>query len=300
MTLVWLRALLLPLPVLPLQSSLGSSRRSLFQRVVARMEQWMIRFIRTHGFLGILALASYPNAAFDLCGLCCGTFMFPFWQFFGATLIGKGLFKTTGQVGGGMGVGGSDVRRSTPPHECADHHPSVAMYAIGMYSLGVPGSQDLIACPAVPSPLHCPPLSLCTCPSLPPDALLRGRVPQAQPRGHPAVAGGGAARLAAAAGRAAGALPRARGAPVHQQEHSEVPGQGAVCGVRAGSYWPWGLGEVRLGNLGRLLCPLLGLGLQDRDRRGGGAPCRPATTHNASCCWLTSCARDPGWPNVRC
>lgn len=119
-----------------LQSSLGSSRRSLFQRVVARMEQWMIRFIRTHGFLGILALASYPNAAFDLCGLCCGTFMFPFWQFFGATLIGKGLFKTTGQVGDSMAVAGSGVRHSAPLRERVDHPPA-ALYAVGVHILGV-------------------------------------------------------------------------------------------------------------------------------------------------------------------
>lgn len=44
------------------------------------------------------------------------------------------------------------------------------------------------------------------------------------------MAGGGAASIAAAAWRAAGTLPRARGAPVHQQEHSEVPGQGAGPG----------------------------------------------------------------------
>ncbi|KAG2445331.1 hypothetical protein HYH02_008797 [Chlamydomonas schloesseri] len=75
-----------------------AQRHNLMQRAVARMEQWMIGFIRAHGFLGILALASWPNAAFDLCGLCCGNFMFPFWKFFGATLIGKGFIKTTGQT----------------------------------------------------------------------------------------------------------------------------------------------------------------------------------------------------------
>ncbi|KAG2439395.1 hypothetical protein HXX76_004752 [Chlamydomonas incerta] len=75
-----------------------AQRHNLVQRAIARMEQWMIGFIRTHGFFGILALASWPNAAFDLCGLCCGNFMFPFWKFFGATLIGKGFIKTTGQT----------------------------------------------------------------------------------------------------------------------------------------------------------------------------------------------------------
>ncbi|KAG2502028.1 hypothetical protein HYH03_000522 [Edaphochlamys debaryana] len=75
-----------------------NQRASLFQRAVARMEQWMVGFIRRHGFWGILALASWPNAAFDLCGLCCGNFRLPFWTFFGATALGKGFFKVTGQV----------------------------------------------------------------------------------------------------------------------------------------------------------------------------------------------------------
>ncbi|GLC40932.1 hypothetical protein PLESTB_000965300 [Pleodorina starrii] len=73
-------------------------KRNLLQRTIARLESWMVAFIRTHGFFGILLLASWPNAAFDLCGLVCGNFRFPFWKFFGATLIGKGLFKVTGQV----------------------------------------------------------------------------------------------------------------------------------------------------------------------------------------------------------
>jgi hypothetical protein len=57
----------------------------------------MMRLIRERGFWGILALASWPNAAFDLCGICCGAFLMPFWQFFGATLIGKGLVKVNAQ-----------------------------------------------------------------------------------------------------------------------------------------------------------------------------------------------------------
>ena len=32
----------------------------------------MMAFIRERGFVGILLLASWPNAAFDLCGMCCG------------------------------------------------------------------------------------------------------------------------------------------------------------------------------------------------------------------------------------
>lgn len=57
---------------------------------------------QAHGFWGILLLAAYPNAAFDLCGICCGHFLMPFWEFFGATLIGKGGIK----VGWGQVVAG--------------------------------------------------------------------------------------------------------------------------------------------------------------------------------------------------
>ena len=46
-----------------------------------------------HGFVGILVLAAWPNAAFDLCGICCGHFLMPFWDFFGATFIGKAILK---------------------------------------------------------------------------------------------------------------------------------------------------------------------------------------------------------------
>lgn len=38
-------------------------------------------------------MAAWPNAAFDLCGICCGHFLMPFWEFFLATWIGKGLIK---------------------------------------------------------------------------------------------------------------------------------------------------------------------------------------------------------------
>lgn len=41
------------------------------------------------------AQAAWPNAAFDLCGICCGHFQMPFWQFFGATFIGKALVKVS-------------------------------------------------------------------------------------------------------------------------------------------------------------------------------------------------------------
>jgi len=75
----------------------AGKRVGLVGQVVAAMQAWMMRVIQQHGFYGILLLASWPNAAFDLCGICCGAFLMPFWEFFGATLIGKGVIKVSGQ-----------------------------------------------------------------------------------------------------------------------------------------------------------------------------------------------------------
>ncbi|KAL3138829.1 hypothetical protein ABBQ32_005664 [Trebouxia sp. C0010 RCD-2024] len=66
--------------------------------LVMRMQNWMLQFIKRHGFVGILVLAAWPNAAFDLCGICCGHFLMPFWDFFGATFIGKAILKANGQA----------------------------------------------------------------------------------------------------------------------------------------------------------------------------------------------------------
>lgn len=66
--------------------------------VVNKMKQWMLGFIEKQGFWGVFILSAYPNAAFDLCGICCGHFLMPFWEFFGATLLGKGIVKVAGQT----------------------------------------------------------------------------------------------------------------------------------------------------------------------------------------------------------
>ena len=60
---------------------------------INRGKTWMINFLRTHGFYGVLIMASYPNIAFDLCGICCGHFLLPFWSFFGATFLGKAFIR---------------------------------------------------------------------------------------------------------------------------------------------------------------------------------------------------------------
>jgi len=63
-----------------------------------RMKMWMIDFLERHGFWGVLLMAAWPNMAFDLCGICCGHFLMPFWVFFGATFIGKALIKVNMQA----------------------------------------------------------------------------------------------------------------------------------------------------------------------------------------------------------
>lgn len=58
----------------------------------------MIQFLQKHGFIGVILMAAWPNMAFDLCGICCGHFLMPFWTFFGATFIGKALIKVNLQA----------------------------------------------------------------------------------------------------------------------------------------------------------------------------------------------------------
>lgn len=79
------------------QQGTSGKQPGILNQIVAAMQAWMMRIIQQHGFFGILLLASWPNAAFDLCGICCGAFLMPFWEFFGATLIGKGVIKVSGQ-----------------------------------------------------------------------------------------------------------------------------------------------------------------------------------------------------------
>ena len=62
------------------------------------MKDWMINFLQKHGFWGIILMSAWPNMAFDLCGICCGHFLMPFWQFLAATFIGKALIKSTSQA----------------------------------------------------------------------------------------------------------------------------------------------------------------------------------------------------------
>jgi membrane protein YqaA with SNARE-associated domain len=60
-------------------------------------KEYLMQFLKSHGFVGVLMMASWPNFAFDFCGICCGHFLMPFWTFFGATVIGKAFIRNTYQ-----------------------------------------------------------------------------------------------------------------------------------------------------------------------------------------------------------
>jgi len=66
--------------------------------IVSKLKVWTIDFTQKNGFLGVYLLASWPNAAFDMCGMACGWLDMPFWTFFGATVLGKGVTKVTIQA----------------------------------------------------------------------------------------------------------------------------------------------------------------------------------------------------------
>ena len=70
----------------------STSKMTSIQKNIHDWKVWMIEFMKKHGFWGLVAMSAWPNAAFDLCGICCGTFMMPL-AFFGATFLGKGLIK---------------------------------------------------------------------------------------------------------------------------------------------------------------------------------------------------------------
>jgi len=78
-----------------LDEELAEAREQMGTSGIAWLKVKTIEFTEKNGFVGILLLASWPNAAFDMCGMACGWLEMPFWTFFGATLLGKGLVKVT-------------------------------------------------------------------------------------------------------------------------------------------------------------------------------------------------------------
>jgi len=66
--------------------------------LVSRMKSWMVDFLQKYGFFGVFLMSAWPNAMFDLVGLCCGHFLMPFYSFISAVILGKGIVKVTGQI----------------------------------------------------------------------------------------------------------------------------------------------------------------------------------------------------------
>eukprot|EP00474_Spongospora_subterranea_P010139 CRZ10597.1 hypothetical protein [Spongospora subterranea] len=62
-------------------------------KLVDRLKEKLFNVLQRFGFWAILVFASVPNPLFDLAGVTCGHFGVPFWTFFGATAIGKAVFK---------------------------------------------------------------------------------------------------------------------------------------------------------------------------------------------------------------
>lgn len=71
----------------------ASHTRSVAVNMAIKVTRWMLTLLERHGFLAVVALSSWPNVAFDICGMACGYFMMPFWKFFSATLVGKAGIK---------------------------------------------------------------------------------------------------------------------------------------------------------------------------------------------------------------
>ena len=80
------------------QAEAQSKGGSWWRRAVGKAGVYMEEVVKKYGFVGILLMSAWPNAAFDMCGICAGHFQMPFWHFFGATLIGKAVIKVSGQV----------------------------------------------------------------------------------------------------------------------------------------------------------------------------------------------------------
>eukprot|EP00924_Labyrinthula_sp_SR-Ha-C_P005268 maker-scaffold_1-snap-gene-26.56-mRNA-1 protein AED:0.27 eAED:0.27 QI:150/1/1/1/1/1/2/82/377 len=66
--------------------------------VLSRMKGMMVDYVSRYGFWGVLVMSAWPNAAFDLVGICCGQLGVSFMTFFVATVIGKAFIKVFGQV----------------------------------------------------------------------------------------------------------------------------------------------------------------------------------------------------------
>jgi membrane protein YqaA with SNARE-associated domain len=92
----------LSIPTTPIKSPARQKKKSVsytksYEKMLRRAKIRMIKFLRTHGFSGVLLMASFPNIAFDICGVFCGHYLMPFWTFFSATFIGKAVIRNCTQ-----------------------------------------------------------------------------------------------------------------------------------------------------------------------------------------------------------
>lgn len=62
-------------------------------KIIQWLNRFTIRVLKKYGFWAIMGLASWPNASFDICGIAAGQYGITFYEFFGATLIGKAFIK---------------------------------------------------------------------------------------------------------------------------------------------------------------------------------------------------------------
>jgi len=62
------------------------------------VKRGMVDMIEKRGAVSVFLLSCWPNALFDLCGIICGHYMMPFWSFFVALCLGKGIIKVAIQT----------------------------------------------------------------------------------------------------------------------------------------------------------------------------------------------------------
>jgi hypothetical protein len=59
----------------------------------------MLDVIKKWDMWGVFLLSAWPNAMFDLCGMCCGHLQMPFWKFITGLVLGKAFVKVCRCVG---------------------------------------------------------------------------------------------------------------------------------------------------------------------------------------------------------
>jgi membrane protein YqaA with SNARE-associated domain len=77
---------------------LGNADDSVATDPLTATKIWMVKFMQRWGFWGVFLMSAWPNALFDLCGICCGTCLMPFWHFFSACWLGKACVKAPLQL----------------------------------------------------------------------------------------------------------------------------------------------------------------------------------------------------------